>query len=177
MSESGVNEIIAQIKELCYELKLKEAKREEETKKQELMENMVVDILKKGEEYCPYCGERLSAEKIREKDKHGRWYCNDCKSFFYRGMASRCPYCDSTDIHLAIRRGCESHNKRCSNCGAAFQEWIRPEPQNPKTIALLKSIELLGPGVHYPPHVCPNCKQYWWTYEDQMEDEQWPDDW
>ena len=57
----------------------------------------------KAKEYCPYCGERLSAKKIREMDKHGRWYCNGCKSFFYRGMASRCPYCESKDIQLAIR--------------------------------------------------------------------------
>ena len=67
--------------------------------------------------------------------------------------------------------------ERCSNCGATFQEWIRPEPQNPDTIAMMNTLELMGTGVRYPPHVCPKCKHYWWTYEDQMENEQWPNDW
>jgi hypothetical protein len=67
--------------------------------------------------------------------------------------------------------------KRCSNCGAAIQEWIRPEPQNPENIAVIKAIELMGTCVHHPPHVCPNCKHYWWFNENLIEEEPWPDDW
>jgi hypothetical protein len=68
--------------------------------------------------------------------------------------------------------------KRCTNCGAAVKEWIRPEPQNPENIAAIKAIELKGTAIGCcPPHVCPNCKHYWWCNEDLIEDEPWPDDW
>lgn len=68
--------------------------------------------------------------------------------------------------------------KICTNCGAEIQQWIRPEPQNPETIAMIKSIELMGTVAgHHPPHVCPICKYYWWFDENLIEAEQWPDDW
>jgi len=68
--------------------------------------------------------------------------------------------------------------KKCPICGAAFEDWVRPEPKDPESIAQLDAIKAMGTVAgDYPPHVCPNCKHYWWFRENLMEDDVWPDDW